>query len=50
LVVAVAHADYVGRAPADFAAKVCAGGTVVDVKSILDREAVKALGLSLWRL
>ena len=48
--VAVAHADYVGRAPADFAAKVCARGTVVDVKSILDRERVQALGLSLWRL
>jgi UDP-N-acetyl-D-galactosamine dehydrogenase len=50
LILAVAHSEFV-RMPVDaIASKVKPGGCVVDVKSVLDREAVARLGLTLWRL
>jgi UDP-N-acetyl-D-galactosamine dehydrogenase len=50
LCMCVAHREFLGRPVADFAAKVVAGGAVADVKSALDRAALEAAGLKLWRL
>jgi UDP-N-acetyl-D-glucosamine/UDP-N-acetyl-D-galactosamine dehydrogenase len=50
LVLAVAHGELVSRPTGDFIAKVTRGGCLIDVKSGLDAEAIKAAGLALWRL
>jgi UDP-N-acetyl-D-galactosamine dehydrogenase len=50
VVVAVAHRDFLVRPLGDFAAKLCANGLFVDVKSQFAPEAVRALGLRVWRL
>jgi UDP-N-acetyl-D-galactosamine dehydrogenase len=50
LVLAVAHGELVSRPAGDFIAKVVPGGCLIDVKSGLDAEAIKAAGLALWRL
>jgi len=49
-VLAVAHAELVGRPASDFAAKTVKGGCLTDVKAKLDPAAVRAAGLKLWRL
>lgn len=49
-VLAVPHRELVSRPISDFAAKTIAGGCLVDVKSRLDPEAVRAHGLKVWRL
>lgn len=50
IVLAVAHDALVGRPVADFAAKTAPGACLVDVKSRLDPEQVRASGLRFWRL
>lgn len=50
IVVAVPHKDLVSRSLSDLAAKVTRGGCLIDVKSQLEPEAVRAMGLKLWRL
>ena len=49
-VLAVAHKELLGRPISDFAGKTIPGGCLVDVKSKLDPQAVRALGLRVWRL
>lgn len=49
-VLAVAHRELIARPVADFAAKTISNGCLVDVKSKLDAEAIRACGLKVWRL
>jgi UDP-N-acetyl-D-galactosamine dehydrogenase len=50
VVAAVAHRALLERAPDDIAGKVRLGGVLVDVKSRMDAPALRAHGLSVWRL
>jgi UDP-N-acetyl-D-glucosamine/UDP-N-acetyl-D-galactosamine dehydrogenase len=50
LVLAVAHRSYLSEPLEKLLSKVRRGGVVIDVKSVLDRDAVAAHGLTLWRL
>ena len=50
LVVAVAHRQYLELSTDEIAAKVVRRGCVIDVKSVLDAEALRRRGLSVWRL
>jgi len=50
LVVAVAHREFRALPFASLAAKVRQGACVIDVKSVLDPQAVKAAGYAFWRL
>jgi len=50
MVFAVPHTDLVSRPLSDLAAKVTRSGCLIDVKSQLEPEAIRAMGLRLWRL
>ena len=50
VVLAVSHKDYLAQPLEHLLSKVKPGGVVIDVKSVLDRDAVAKLGLTLWRL
>jgi UDP-N-acetyl-D-galactosamine dehydrogenase len=50
LVAAVAHDPLVRRTPDELAAKLVPGGVVADVKCRTDAEALRARGLTVWRL
>jgi UDP-N-acetyl-D-glucosamine/UDP-N-acetyl-D-galactosamine dehydrogenase len=50
VVVAVAHREFLQRPLGEYAAKLCANGLFVDVKSQFAPEAIRALGLRVWRL
>jgi len=50
IVVAVAHSEYRRRPPEDYAAKLEPGGLFVDVKCQADASALRALGVTVWRL
>ena len=50
LVLAVAHREYLARPLDELLAKVVPGGCVIDVKSALDRAALEARGMHVWRL
>jgi UDP-N-acetyl-D-galactosamine dehydrogenase len=50
IVVAVAHREYRRRSPEDYAAKLEPGGLFVDVKCQADASALRALGVTVWRL
>jgi len=50
IVCAVAHRAFKGRSVAEYVDKLSAGGIFVDVKCIADVEALRASGISTWRL
>lgn len=50
LVAAVAHKQFLALSPMQLATKVTANGCVMDVKARLDASALRAAGLSVWRL
>ena len=50
IICAVAHSQIISRPIRDFSAKISKGGCMIDVKSKLDPAAVRAAGLTLWRL
>src|SRR5215471_4308994 len=50
IVAAVAHREYRQRQPEDYAAKLEPGGLFVDVKCQADASALRALGVTVWRL
>jgi UDP-N-acetyl-D-glucosamine/UDP-N-acetyl-D-galactosamine dehydrogenase len=50
LVVAVSHREYLSQPLANLLAKVKPAGAVIDVKSALSADAVRAAGHQLWRL
>ena len=50
MIVAVAHAPFLARPHSDYLAKVSEGGCFIDVKSRFDLDALKAAGLTVWRL
>jgi UDP-N-acetyl-D-galactosamine dehydrogenase len=50
IVGAVAHADFLARAPEAYAGKLSPRGLFVDVKSAHPAETLRALGLHVWRL
>jgi UDP-N-acetyl-D-galactosamine dehydrogenase len=50
LVGAVAHHEFLTRAPTAYAEKLCDGGIFVDVKSAHQADALRELGLKVWRL
>jgi UDP-N-acetyl-D-galactosamine dehydrogenase len=50
IVLAVAHRAFVQRPVEDYLGMLAANGIVVDVKSILDADALRAKGVTVWRL
>jgi len=50
IVVAVSHNEFVARPLADYQAKLSGTGVLVDVKAVFDPKAVKAAGITFWRL
>jgi UDP-N-acetyl-D-galactosamine dehydrogenase len=50
LVVAVAHKEFKSLSLDELLAKVQPGGVILDVKSILPKEEIRARGFILWRL
>ncbi len=50
IVAAVSHKEFVAKPLADYQAKLTANGVLADVKAIFDPQAVKAAGISFWRL
>jgi UDP-N-acetyl-D-galactosamine dehydrogenase len=50
LILAVAHQQFLRLSPVDFMKKIVRGGCVVDLKSVLDAQAFRREGLSVWRL
>jgi len=50
LIAAVAHKRFLQMPPAQLTAKVAPGGCFMDVKARFDTQALKAAGLSVWRL
>lgn len=50
LVVAVAHKEFKSLSLGELLAKVQPGGVILDVKSILPKEEIRARGFILWRL
>jgi UDP-N-acetyl-D-galactosamine dehydrogenase len=50
LILAVAHRQYRERGAAEFAARLAPGGCVIDVKGVLDLEALRTQGYRCWRL
>ncbi len=50
LVVCVAHREFMRRPLSDYLEKVARNGSVVDIKSILDRSGLQGAGLQVWRL
>jgi UDP-N-acetyl-D-galactosamine dehydrogenase len=49
-VLAVSHREFLKRTAADFAGKLVSGGCVIDVKSVLPLDELRAAGLRVWRL
>jgi UDP-N-acetyl-D-galactosamine dehydrogenase len=50
IVAAVAHREFRERPFSDYLDKVIPGGTFIDVKSSFDPHALRAAGLTVWRL
>jgi UDP-N-acetyl-D-galactosamine dehydrogenase len=50
LVLAVAHKEFRAMPTDELTAKVVRGGCVIDVKSVLDRNAYESAGFQVWRL
>lgn len=50
VILAVPHAEYLGMSIAGFGAMMDEGGTLVDIKAVLDRKQLSAAGLDFWRL
>jgi len=50
LILAVSHRSYLELPRADLLKKVVRHGVIVDVKSVLDAESLRQLGLRVWRL
>jgi UDP-N-acetyl-D-galactosamine dehydrogenase len=50
IVAAVAHKELKARSLDDYVAKLAPGGLYVDVKCQADAAALKARGVSVWRL
>jgi UDP-N-acetyl-D-galactosamine dehydrogenase len=50
LILAVPHRDYLLRGTQDFLDKLAPGGCVLDVKGVLDADAIRSAGHTCWRL
>lgn len=50
LILAVAHKSFLERGSQDFLAKLTPGGCVLDVKGVLDLDALRHAGSTCWRL
>lgn len=50
IVLAVAHREYIGMSIETLTASLHPGGSIIDVKAVLPREKIAALGFALWRL
>ena len=50
VVLAVAHREYLGMPIEALTASLQPGGSVIDVKAVLPREKIAALGFAVWRL
>ncbi len=50
VVLAVPHTDYLSRNVSDFRALMVDGATLIDVKSVCDREELAAADIPVWRL
>ena len=50
LILAVAHRAYLELSTAELAGKVVPGGSVIDVKAVLDAVSLRREGLAVWRL
>ena len=50
VILAVPHSAYLAMSSKDYRAMMVDGGTLMDVKSVLDAAELRALGASVWRL
>lgn len=50
LIIAVSHKDYREKSVDDYITRLVSGGCIIDVKGILDSEAVKEKAIHFWRL
>lgn len=50
IVAAVAHREFLQRAPSNYASKLVRGGCFSDVKSKFDAQQLRELGMQVWRL
>jgi UDP-N-acetyl-D-galactosamine dehydrogenase len=50
VILAVPHAQYLARDVRDLGDLMAKNGTLIDIKSVLDRDELAAAGLSVWRL
>jgi UDP-N-acetyl-D-galactosamine dehydrogenase len=50
LILAVSHEQFLQRSHSDLTRKIVRSGCVIDVKSVLDAEALRREGLRVWRL
>jgi len=50
IVCAVSHRQIASRTPAELSSKLAPGGVFIDVKSCTDADALRALGVDVWRL
>ncbi|MNC98666.1 hypothetical protein D3C83_167030 [compost metagenome] len=50
LILAVSHQEFLQRSQSDLTRKIVRSGCVIDVKSVLDADALRREGLRVWRL
>jgi UDP-N-acetyl-D-glucosamine/UDP-N-acetyl-D-galactosamine dehydrogenase len=50
LILAVSHKEFLQRSQSDLTRKIVRSGCVIDVKSVLDADALRREGLRVWRL
>jgi UDP-N-acetyl-D-galactosamine dehydrogenase len=50
VILAVAHRDFLSLDVADYLEKICAGGCLIDIKSVLDPAPFAACGIRVWQL
>lgn len=50
VILAVPHAQYLELSVADFGAMMVKGATLVDIKSVLNRDELSAAGIEVWRV
>jgi len=50
VILAVPHASYLTLGVAELAAIMADDGTLIDIKSVLDRDKLAAAAMSVWRL
>jgi UDP-N-acetyl-D-galactosamine dehydrogenase len=50
VILAVPHKDYLAKGAAEFGGMLAPGGTLIDIKSVIDRDELAQLDLNVWRV